>query len=139
MSKIVRSNVYVKANPFGGVYEITDDPNLMRVMLEQTVVWWEGDRLRREVRKVEHFTNSALFKKGTILPGNICIAFQIEPILPEDPEEFMHYDKDGYISKTPEGFPIYTYYYYAPLSKYTADKALDEDDILEYLTTPSPI
>jgi hypothetical protein len=138
MSKLVRSNVYIVPNLYGGIYETSDDPNLMRVTLEQRAVWWKGDKLIKEIRQVEYLTDISVYKKGSILPGNILVAYTTEQIT-DDWEEHLAYDEQGYILKTPDGFPIYTYFYYDALSKYKVDGLLDADDVLEHLTSPSSI
>jgi len=139
MLKLIRSNVYVIPNSFGGIYEITDDPDVMKVTVEQVSAWWQdGHQLTMEIRRVELFTDISLYKKGTILPGNILVAYTTEPIT-DNLDEFLHYDNYGQVFTTPEDHPIYTYYYYSAKSKFKHTGPLEEDDILEHLTTPSSI
>jgi hypothetical protein len=135
----IRSNVYIIPNAHGGIYEATDNPDIMRVNLEQTIVWWEGDKLKRTSRRVDHLTDLALLRKGSVLPGNICVAYQTDPVLEDEPEQYFSYDENGEIEKTPEGWPVYTYYYYAPLSRYKSTGDLEDDDVIEHLTMPSSI
>lgn len=140
MSKILRSNVYVAANAYGGVYEIIlEDSHLMKVNLEQTTAHWEGDRIVKHVRRVEHYTDIGTLKRGMILPGNILIALQTDPIIPYDEEQHLWYLEDGSIAHTPDKKAVYGYFYYAPLSKFTPDKPLDDDDIIEHFTQPTSI
>ena len=132
MSKenIIRSNVFVICNQEGSVYEVTDQEEVIRVNLRQITSWYEGTKLCQEVRDVEWDTGIALYKKGSILPGNILLGLTLEQ-LSEDPYEYLLMDEDYVPVMTDREEPIYQFYYYSASSKFEPTGVLVLDDCLE--------
>lgn len=135
IDRILRGNVHVIQNKRGAIYEATDNPDIMRINICQTSMWFEGGKPCRQDRIVPYDTQIATFKVGYIMPGNICMALTLEQI-GEFPEEYMMWDENGIVC-TSEGFPVFTYCYYSPMSKFQPRSLLKEDDVLSELLSPN--
>jgi len=131
IKKLLRGTVHIIPNDKGSTYEATDNADIMRINLCQETVWFNNGELCVQTRVVTHDTNISIYKTGHVLPGNILVGYTLEP-LTENPEEYMLYDERGIVC-TQEGYPVYYFYYYAPMSRYQHRGILKDDDVLETL------
>ncbi len=131
--KVIRSNVFVIQNAQEGIYEATEDPNIMKVNIRQVEYWFHNQELLECVKEVTLDTSMSIWKKGFIVPGNILTAYQLEPIREDDPEYGLLWDEHGDLVKTNRGYPIYNFWYYNSNSKYCPDGEIPGQDSLEEL------
>lgn len=116
--KITRGAVLVKAHEHGGCYWITPLGEAM-VKIEQNEIVVENKKFSRIFREAMITGNvedafAIQYYKGMILPGNIHILEQLEPPIPDEPEECLYWLTEDRIARDEAGNAIYRYSYYAP-------------------------
>lgn len=131
-SKTIRGCVYVIENTHGGIYEATDDPDMLIVTLCQREVWFENNTLVEHVKEVPWLTDMSLLYRNCILPGNIYNVYQTDPIT-EDSEFCLLWSEDKVV-RTATGLPVYSYSFYDPDSLYQPNGVLEgEDNLIDIL------
>ena len=131
VKKITRGAVLVAGHKYGGCYWITALGEAM-VKIEQNEVIVENKKFSTLLREavITGDIGDAFnieYYKGKQLPGNIHIVEQLEPPIPEEPEELLMW-KDDKVVRDPEGNAVWRYTYYTPSEIW--DKSGDIDTLI---------
>ncbi len=137
---IIRSNVYVASNSMNGVYEVTDNPDKMRVNLRQEETWYEkSDKLCTLIKEVPYDTELAIHKRGHIMPGNIKVGYMKSPIIEDDPGAYQLYEEGGTPATDKDGNCIWSITYYDPMSPHCPTGELPDEERLDDIMGAYPV
>lgn len=129
--EVKRGAVHITGHPQGGVYYVNELGELL-VRLEQVDVWGENGRMKKLVRQSMIAGDPIAmiqreYWKNQQLPGNIRIIEQLEPPIPDEPEECLYWNEDhSEIQRDKDGYAIYRYQTYCPTEKWEANGEIDQ-------------
>jgi hypothetical protein len=128
---ITRGLVHVIAHDYEGVYHIEEDGNLS-INIQQIEAWKEG-RVNKKCVKSSIITGNfdqmlfTGYRSNQSLTGNICIVEQTEPVIEDQPEEYLYWNEEKTkVHRDNTGTPIYRYQMYCPNEPYQKTGEVDK-------------